>query len=246
MHDMTLALSVYLRANVPGKVVACFAETGQTDKILLYAKKVGYRPDYATILQHVMRSNPDKGAEFATQLVNDESGPLVDVERVVDIFMSQNLVPAATSFLLDALKENKPEQGHLQTRLLEMNLMNAPQVADAILGNEMFSYFDRPRIANLCEKANLLQRVSTPLCLRWTLITRFRLWNFMKTLRTSSVSLCTQHYSTLTGWSTFSISSLSKIRWPVCKRCFASTSSKTWQLWFKLRPSTRMCWVLLS
>lgn len=162
MHDMTLALSVYLRANIPGKVVACFAETGQTDKILLYAKKVGYRPDYATILQHVMRSNPDKGAEFATQLVNDESGPLVDVERVVDIFMSQNLVPAATSFLLDALKDNKPEQAHLQTRLLEMNLMHAPQVADAILGNEMFSYFDRPRIANLCEKANLLQRVCLP------------------------------------------------------------------------------------
>jgi clathrin heavy chain len=47
----------------------------------------------------------------------------------------------------------------LQTRLLEMNLIHAPQVADAILGNEMFSYYDRPRIANLCEKAGLLQRV---------------------------------------------------------------------------------------
>lgn len=39
-----------------------------------------------------------------------------------------------------------------------MNLMNAPQVADAILGNEMFTHYDRPRIANLCEKAGLLQR----------------------------------------------------------------------------------------
>jgi clathrin heavy chain len=44
--------------------------------------------------------------------------------------------------------------------LLEMNLVHAPQVADAILGNEMFTYYDRPRIANLCEKAGLLlQRV---------------------------------------------------------------------------------------
>ncbi|KAF8322787.1 armadillo-type protein, partial [Cantharellus anzutake] len=42
LHDMTLTLSVYLHANVPNKVVACFAETGQFDKILLYAKKVGY------------------------------------------------------------------------------------------------------------------------------------------------------------------------------------------------------------
>lgn len=155
---MTLALSVYLRANVPNKVIACFAETGQTDKIVLYAKKVNYTPDYVALLQHIMRTNPDKGAEFASQLVNDESGPLVDIERVVDIFMSQNMIQPATSFLLDALKENKPEQGHLQTRLLEMNLVHAPQVADAILGNEMFTHYDRPRIANLCERAGLLQR----------------------------------------------------------------------------------------
>ncbi|KAL1731173.1 hypothetical protein EV714DRAFT_249463 [Schizophyllum commune] len=158
LHDMTLALSVYLRANVPNKVIACFVETGQIDKIVLYAKKVGYTPDYVALLQHVMRVDPQKGAEFAATLVNDETGPLVDIERVVDIFMSQNMIQPATSFLLDALKDNKPEQGPLQTRLLEMNLMHAPQVADAILGNEMFTYFDRPRIANLCEKAGLLQR----------------------------------------------------------------------------------------
>ncbi|KIY69192.1 clathrin heavy chain 1, partial [Cylindrobasidium torrendii FP15055 ss-10] len=158
LHDMTLALSVYLRANVPNKVIACFAETGQVDKIILYAKKVGFQPDYVALLQHVMRSNPEKGAEFASALVNDENGALVDVERVVDIFMSQNMIQPATSFLLDALKDNKPEQGPLQTRLLEMNLIHAPQVADAILGNEMFSHYDRPRIANLCEKAGLLQR----------------------------------------------------------------------------------------
>ena len=82
LHDLTLALSVYLRANVPNKVVACFAETGQIDKIVLYAKRVNYSPDYTGLLQHIMRTNPEKGAEFATQLVNDESGPLVDIERV--------------------------------------------------------------------------------------------------------------------------------------------------------------------
>ena len=75
-------MSVYLRANVPNKVIACFAETGQTDKILLYANKVGFHPDYVGLLQHIMRTNPEKGAEFAAQLVNYEDGPLVDVERV--------------------------------------------------------------------------------------------------------------------------------------------------------------------
>lgn len=72
--------------------------------------------------------------------------------------MSQNNIQQATSFLLDALKANSPEQGHLQTRLLEMNLLNAPQVADAILSNKMFTHFDKARIASLAEQAGLLQR----------------------------------------------------------------------------------------
>ncbi|KZF24742.1 clathrin heavy chain [Xylona heveae TC161] len=158
LHDLNLALAIYLRANVPQKVVAAFAETGQFEKILPYAKQSGYQPDFTSLLQHIVRVNPEKGAEFATALANEEGGPLVDIDRVVDVFQSQNMIQQATAFLLDALKDNKPEQGHLQTRLLEMNLLNAPQVADAILGNEMFSYYDKPRIAQLCENAGLYQR----------------------------------------------------------------------------------------
>ncbi len=157
-HDLTLALSIYLRANVPQKVVAAFAELGQFDKIIPYSNKVGYQPDYVVLLQHIVRINPDKGAEFATALANHEGGSLIDIERVVDIFQSQNMVQPVTAFLLDALKENEPEQGHLQTRLLEINLINAPQVADAILGNDMFSHYDKVRIAQLCEQAGLYQR----------------------------------------------------------------------------------------
>ncbi|TVY25009.1 putative clathrin heavy chain [Lachnellula hyalina] len=157
-HDLNLALSIYLRANVAPKVVAAFAETGQFEKILPYAAQVGYQPDYVVLLQNIVRVNPEKGSEFATQLANHEGGPLVDIERVVDVFQSQGMVQPATAFLLDALKDNRPEQGHLQTRLLEMNLINAPQVADAILGNDMFSHYDRTRIAQLCEQAGLFQR----------------------------------------------------------------------------------------
>ncbi|RUS26008.1 clathrin, heavy polypeptide, isoform CRA_b, partial [Jimgerdemannia flammicorona] len=157
-HDLTLALSVYLRAVVPNKVIACFAETQQYSKIILYAKKVGFTPDYASLLQTIMRLDPERGSEFATLLANDEAGPLVEIDRIVDVFMAQNMIQQATSFLLDALKDNKPEHAGLQTRLLEINLINAPQVADAILGNEMFTHYDRVAIGSLCEKAGLYQR----------------------------------------------------------------------------------------
>lgn len=155
--DPTLALSVYLRANVPNKVIQCFAETGQFNKIVLYAKKVGYSPDYVFLLRNLMRVYPDQGVGFAQMLVQDEE-PLADINQIVDIFMEQNMVQQCTAFLLDALKNNRPTEGPLQTRLLEMNLIAAPQVADAILGNQMFTHYDKSHIAQMCEKAGLLQR----------------------------------------------------------------------------------------
>ena len=158
IHDINLALNIYLKANVPQKVISALAETGQFDRIQSYAKQVGYRPDYNSLFQHIVRINPDKGAEFATSLAKDENGPLLDIERAVDIFQAQAMYQPATSFLLDVLAGNNPDQAHLQTRLLEMNLVHAPQVADAILGNEMFSHFDKPRIAQLCENAGLATR----------------------------------------------------------------------------------------
>lgn len=42
--------------------------------------------------------------------------------------------------------------------MLEINLVTYPNVADAMLANGMFSHYDRPRIAQLCEKAGLYMR----------------------------------------------------------------------------------------
>ncbi|XP_010774868.1 clathrin heavy chain 1-like [Notothenia coriiceps] len=79
--DPTLALSVYLRANVPNKVIQCFAETGQFQKIVLYAKKVGYTPDWIFLLRNVMRISPEQGLQFSQMLVQDEE-PLADITQV--------------------------------------------------------------------------------------------------------------------------------------------------------------------
>lgn len=76
----------------------------------------------------------------------------------MDCFAECQAIQQCTAFLLEALKGDKESEGHLQTRLLEMNLMSAPAVADAILGNRMFSHYDRSTIGQLCEKAGLLQR----------------------------------------------------------------------------------------
>ena len=105
----------------------------------------------------VMRASPEKGLAFAQSLVKEDP-PLANVNQIVDVFMEGNFIQACTSFLLDALKENKPEHGPLQTRLLEMNLMGFPQVADAIMGNQIFTHYDRNPVAKLCEQVGLFQR----------------------------------------------------------------------------------------
>ena len=53
---------------------------------------------------------------------------MLSAHQIVDVFMESNLIQPCTSFLLDALKNNRPAEGPLQTRLLEMNLVHAPQV----------------------------------------------------------------------------------------------------------------------
>ena len=158
-NDTTLALAVYIRANVNIKVVSCLAELGQFDKIVPYCEKVGYNPDFTNLIQNLVRVNPDKASEFATSLLaSPATDSKLNVEQIADLFFSQNYIQQGTAFLLDALKNDSPSEGHLQTKVLEINLLHAPQVADAILGNQMFSHYDKPTIGKLCEKSGLFQR----------------------------------------------------------------------------------------
>ncbi|KAB2037287.1 hypothetical protein ES319_D03G064200v1 [Gossypium barbadense] len=95
---------------------------------------------------------------FALMMSQMEGGCPVDYNTITDLFLQRNLIGEATAFLLDVLKPNLPEHAFLQTKVLEINLVTFTNVADAILANGMFSHYDRPRIAQLCEKAGLYVR----------------------------------------------------------------------------------------
>ncbi|KHN40089.1 Clathrin heavy chain 1 [Glycine soja] len=120
--------------------------------------KVGYTPDYMFLLQTILRADAQGAVNFALMMSQMEGGCPVDYNTITDLFLQRNLIREATAFLLDVLKPNLPEHGYLQTKVLEINLVTFPNVADAILANGMFSHYDRPRIAQLCEKAGLFIR----------------------------------------------------------------------------------------
>ena len=115
--DVNMALVFTERANVPEKAVNCFLQRGNMIKLPL-CRESGYRCDYGVMLGNLARQNPAGALDFAKQL----SAGLVDPNAVVEIFMGLNRIQETTAFLLEALKGNKPEEGCLQTKLLEINL----------------------------------------------------------------------------------------------------------------------------
>ena len=160
-HDSELSLKIYLKGgDSHEKVIDGLLSTGAYDKVVPYAEQHGYSPNYRQILQQLIHRNPKAAKDFASQLVKVESGPpLIEKNLVVDIFMQFNRLQECTSFLLDALADDCEDEGFLQTRLLEMNLLGgAPQVVEAILASDMLHHYDRSHIAQLCEKAGLFAR----------------------------------------------------------------------------------------
>jgi len=155
--DADLALKVYLKAQAVQKVVTAFAEKGQFEELVKYSSQVGHKPDYLYILQSLLMNNPQAAAKLAVTIAQQPDQAL-DINTITDLFLQRNMIREATSFLLEVLKPNLPEQAMLQTKVLEINLVTYPNVADAILANNMFTHYDRPRVAQLCEKAGLYVR----------------------------------------------------------------------------------------
>lgn len=71
------------------------------------------------------------------------------------MFLQFNRLQEFTAFLVECMTQNRPEDGVLQSKALEMNLVSAPQVADAILQMKQWTQFNRERIAHLCEQKGL-------------------------------------------------------------------------------------------
>ena len=78
--------------------------------------------------------NPQAAGNLAMMITaRDASGvPKTPIDGVLQVFLEFSRVQEATAFLLEALKGNRPDEGHLQTKLFEINLMSAPNVAEGI------------------------------------------------------------------------------------------------------------------
>ena len=59
--------------------------------------------------------------------------------------------------MVEYLKGNLPEDAYLQTKILELNLYENTKAASVILESNVFTHYDKPKIAGICEKMGLYQ-----------------------------------------------------------------------------------------
>ena len=153
-----LSLKIYLLAKCHDKVIMGLVETGAQEKVMAYCQKVEYTPNWSQLIGACIRINPSAAQLLASTVVG--AGVELDTMQLFESFIAMQMLEQATAFALDALAgESTEANGVLQTRVLEANLMmGQPQVADAILGQEIFQHYDKSRIAGLCEQQGLVER----------------------------------------------------------------------------------------
>jgi len=161
-----MGLAVYIKAEAHAKVIQCMIETGQTNKVVAYAQKVGLTLDAQQIVQLASGISPQAALELANNMsravIPQSRSAIADkiaqeAQQMFDMFISRGMLQEATAYCLDALKEDAAEFGELQTKVLEANLMNNPQVADMILNQDMWHHYHKQKIAMLCERQGLFQ-----------------------------------------------------------------------------------------
>jgi clathrin heavy chain len=114
-YNPQLALVVFQQSGSPDKVIQGFIETGQYDKIAPYVQQTGASPDFVKILRNLVTVNPEAAVGLAKMITNREGGnvPKASIDNVVQVFLENGRIQETTAFLLEALKQNRPDEGHL-------------------------------------------------------------------------------------------------------------------------------------
>ncbi|KAK6591199.1 clathrin heavy chain [Cryptosporidium xiaoi] len=179
--DKKLALKVYNKCNPvnPTKILQTLISIGSYSEVINFIKeqRASNWPTITTDIRSLLNSlliannvegtvefvrtvllQPNNNVSSAENHNIEDIGLNIDKSSIVDIFISHGKYKEITSILLDHLNGNRPEDSALQTKLFELNLLHAPQVAEALFQMDVFTHFDKYSIAILCEKAGLYER----------------------------------------------------------------------------------------
>ena len=173
----------------------------------------------------------------------DELGQTVD-EGLRGLGEGQGAEPFERGVRRSGAVRNLPEQGALQTKLFEINLLGgAPQVVEGIFAAEMFSHYDRPRIAQLCARYEALGHSFDVIVVKPGLLHKYNLLSMPRRRSASSDSASAVSWSMVSSTSQSCHSPLSlSLRTgafsdesPASLRFMETTSSSVTPSWVAMR-----------
>lgn len=155
-YDIQLSIVIYKKANSTQKLAQSYMETGQLEMAMNVSAQAGSRLDYISMLKSLVVTNSEAALTTAKNLCLKD--PSINVHSIAEIFLQNSKLQEMTGFLVECMVANRPEDGPWQTKVLELNLMHAPQVADAILQMEKWNQYNKQKVAMLCEQKGMFQR----------------------------------------------------------------------------------------
>lgn len=154
-HNSQLATAIFVKAQAHMRVIQGLLETGQTDKVTVYAQRVGLNLNQMELVNMASAVNPAAALQLM-QTMGTAGGAPTDHKAMIDLLVNKGMIQEATTYCVNNMKDEE-QYGEIQTKLLEANLHSAPQVADAILNKKAWTHFDKNKIAKMSERAGLFQ-----------------------------------------------------------------------------------------
>lgn len=152
--DAQLALTVFERCGNSNLKVQALIEAGQFEKAFALARESGAQPDWTNVIKNLVLTNPEAALGVAKQAAKQGA----NYYAFAEIFLQANRIQELTGLLGEVMTQNKPEDAVWQTKVLELNLVAFPQVAEALFQMDIWKLYDRKKIAQLCEKQRLPKR----------------------------------------------------------------------------------------
>ena len=152
-QDPALALKVYEKGNFTQRRVEVLMKLGRVNEALQLGGSTG-NVDWVGMIRSMCHTNPDAALNTAKEAAKNGA----NIYQIAEVFLQNNRVQELTGFLVETMKSNKSEDAQWQTKVLELNLMGFPQVADAIFQMDVWKIYDRKRIGQLCEQKGMPQR----------------------------------------------------------------------------------------
>jgi len=80
--DVRLAADIYVSVSVPDKVIDCFLELNDYEKIIRFATSFRYKTNWISMLTSIHAKNPLEALRFASLLAEAQGGSPVELDQV--------------------------------------------------------------------------------------------------------------------------------------------------------------------